>query len=42
VEEGYRFVADDMPMARWIKYKRLLKLIRAYLASGIMHEGVIG
>jgi RNA-directed DNA polymerase len=28
-------------VARRVKDKRLLKLIRAYLASGIMHEGVV-
>lgn len=44
LEKFFDTVNHDMLMARVarrIKDKRLLKLIRAYLTSGIMHEGII-
>jgi RNA-directed DNA polymerase len=44
LEKFFDTVNHDMRMARVarrIKDKRLLKLIRAYLASGIMHEGIV-
>jgi len=42
LEKFFDTVNHDMLMARVarrVKHKRLLKLIRAYLSSGIMHEG---
>ena len=44
LERFFDTVNHDMLMARVarrVKDKRLLKLIRAYLSSGIMHEGVV-
>lgn len=44
LEKFFDTVNHDMLMARVarrVKDKRLLKLIRAYLTSGIMHEGVV-
>jgi RNA-directed DNA polymerase len=44
LEKFFDTVNHDMLMARVarrVKDKRLLKLIRAYLSSGIMHEGVV-
>ncbi len=44
LEKFFDTVNHDVLMARVarrVKDKRLLKLIRAYLASGIMHEGIV-
>jgi RNA-directed DNA polymerase len=44
LEKFFDTVNHDVLMARVarrIKDKRLLKLIRAYLGSGIMHEGIV-
>ena len=44
LEKCFDTVNHDMLMARVarrVKDKRLLKLLRAYLASGIMHEGAV-
>jgi retron-type reverse transcriptase len=44
LEKFFDTVNHDMLMARVarrVKDKRLLKLIRAYIATGIMHEGVV-